>query len=325
MEFKDIKKILFLRYDGKIGDYIVTSWVYREIKRQRPDIQIDVVGISKNEKLFLNNKSINKFYKLKKSKKLFMYFLAKKLRVEDYDVLIDPTEVLKNRDLFFIKNINAKINFGYDKGNVNLFSKSINKNSKTMVDVYKEILENLGFCNLDSNYEVPIKVSSEKKIDEYLKSNRIDKYIAMNFFGAGKRRKFTPKKATELIVKVRNEYPEHEIIILNSPRDKKVIFKIIKRIKCLDSNSNIFYSEDFKTIYDAISLINKSDIVITPDTAVVHIAKGLKKNIVAFYSENKENYEKWGLSIDEKKNRIYFYNENINNLNINQMDSFLEN
>ena len=80
MEFKDIKKILFLRYDGKIGDYIVTSWVYREIKKQRPDIQIDVVGISKNEKLFLNNKSINKFYKLKKSKKLFMYFLAKKIK-----------------------------------------------------------------------------------------------------------------------------------------------------------------------------------------------------------------------------------------------------
>ena len=74
MEFKDIKKILFLRYDGKIGDYIVTSWVYREIKRQRPDIQIDVVGISKNEKLFLNNKSINKFYKLKKSKKLLCTF-----------------------------------------------------------------------------------------------------------------------------------------------------------------------------------------------------------------------------------------------------------
>ena len=63
MEFKDIKKILFLRYDGKIGDYIITSWIYREIKKQRPDIQIDVVGISKNEKLFLNNKSIDKFYK----------------------------------------------------------------------------------------------------------------------------------------------------------------------------------------------------------------------------------------------------------------------
>ena len=85
MEFRDIKKILFLRYDGKIGDYIVTSWIYREIKRQRPDVQIDVVGISKNESLFSNNKNISNFYKLKKSKKIYMYFLAKKLRKEELD------------------------------------------------------------------------------------------------------------------------------------------------------------------------------------------------------------------------------------------------
>ena len=118
LEFSKIKKILFLRYDGKIGDYIVTSWVYREMKRQRPDIQIDVVGISKNENLFLNNRNIDKFYKLKKSKKLFMYFLAKKLRFENYDVIIDPTEHLRKRDIFFIKNIRAKLVFGYDKGNM---------------------------------------------------------------------------------------------------------------------------------------------------------------------------------------------------------------
>jgi len=68
LEFNKIKKLLFLRYDGKIGDYIVTSWIYREIKKQRPDIEIDIVGISKNEKLFLNNKNVNRFYKLKKSK-----------------------------------------------------------------------------------------------------------------------------------------------------------------------------------------------------------------------------------------------------------------
>ena len=59
LEFNKIKKLLFLRYDGKIGDYIITSWIYREIKKQRPDIQIDVVGISKNEKLFLNPECYN--------------------------------------------------------------------------------------------------------------------------------------------------------------------------------------------------------------------------------------------------------------------------
>ena len=74
LEFNKIKKLLFLRYDGKIGDYIVTSWIYREIKKQRPDIQIDVVGISKNEKLFLNNKNVNRFYKLKKSNLKVAFF-----------------------------------------------------------------------------------------------------------------------------------------------------------------------------------------------------------------------------------------------------------
>lgn len=316
MEFKDIKKMLFLRYDGKLGDYIVTSWVYSEIKRQRPDIQIDVVGISKNENLFLNNRNIDKFYKLKKSKKIFMYLLAKKLRVENYDVLIDPTEILRDRDLFFIKNIYAKINFGYDKGNIDIFNKNINKNSKTMVDVYKEILKDLGFSDLDSSYEIPIDISSEKRVDEYLKSNKINKYIAINFFGAGKRRKFTAEKALELLEKVQKKYSEHKIIILNSPKDKKVIFKINKGVSKINNPRTIYYNENFKTIHDVISLIKKSDIVISPDTAVVHIASGLKKNIIAFYAQNKANYEKWGLPIDEGKNKIYFYKENINDVDI---------
>ena len=125
LEFNKIKKLLFLRYDGKIGDYIVTSWIYREIKKQRPDIEIDIVGISKNEKLFLNNKNVNRFYKLKKSKKPFMYFLAKKLRAENYDVIIDPTEHLRKRDIYFIKNIKAKVVFGYDKEEINIFNKNI--------------------------------------------------------------------------------------------------------------------------------------------------------------------------------------------------------
>ncbi len=34
IKFENIKKILFIRYDGKIGDYMVSSFVYREIKKQ---------------------------------------------------------------------------------------------------------------------------------------------------------------------------------------------------------------------------------------------------------------------------------------------------
>lgn len=54
------KKILFLRQDGKIGDYIVSSFVFREIKKSNPEIKIGVVCTKKapiysNKILILTN------------------------------------------------------------------------------------------------------------------------------------------------------------------------------------------------------------------------------------------------------------------------------
>lgn len=46
----------------------------------------------------------------------------------------------------------------------------------------------------------------------------------------------------------------------------------------------------------------------------MHIAEGLKKDIMLFIQKMK-NYEKWKLS-NNKKNKIHFYDENINNLDI---------
>ena len=62
--------------------------------------------------------------------------------------------------------------------------------AKQMLEVYKEILENLGFSDLNLDYEVPINDASEIRVEEYLKANKISKFVAINFFGASKRRKF---------------------------------------------------------------------------------------------------------------------------------------
>ena len=44
MDLSKIKRILFLRTDGKIGDYIISSFIFREIKKYYPNIKIDVVS-----------------------------------------------------------------------------------------------------------------------------------------------------------------------------------------------------------------------------------------------------------------------------------------
>lgn len=61
-----INKILFLRQDGKIGDYVVSSFVFREIKKFNPHIKIGVICTKQNAYLFKQNPYIDQLYYVKK-------------------------------------------------------------------------------------------------------------------------------------------------------------------------------------------------------------------------------------------------------------------
>ena len=103
------KKILFLRQDGKIGDYIVSSFVFREIKKFNPEIKIGVVCTKKGAYLFKQNPHIDQLYFVKK-RSIFDYIkCGLSLAKESYDVVIDPTLLIRNRDLLLLRLINAKI------------------------------------------------------------------------------------------------------------------------------------------------------------------------------------------------------------------------
>ena len=43
LDVKQLRKVLFLRHDNKIGDMIVSTVIYRNLKVCRPDIEIHVV------------------------------------------------------------------------------------------------------------------------------------------------------------------------------------------------------------------------------------------------------------------------------------------
>ena len=59
------KSFLFLRQDGKIGDYIVSSFVFREIKKFNPLIKIGVICTKQNAYLFQRNHNIDEIYLVK--------------------------------------------------------------------------------------------------------------------------------------------------------------------------------------------------------------------------------------------------------------------
>lgn len=97
----DIRNILFLRQDGKIGDYVVSSFVFREIKKFNPHIKIGVICTKQNAYLFKQNPYIDQLYYVKKKSILDYIKCGLAIQKEQYDLVIDPTIMIRNRDLYF--------------------------------------------------------------------------------------------------------------------------------------------------------------------------------------------------------------------------------
>ena len=70
IENNDIKKILFMRYDGKIGDMVINTLMFREIKKKYPYIEIGVVTKGGAKAVIENNPNVDKIYEYKKIEKV---------------------------------------------------------------------------------------------------------------------------------------------------------------------------------------------------------------------------------------------------------------
>lgn len=306
------KSILFLRYDGKIGDYIVSSFVFREIKKQSPNTKIGVVCSKKNAYLFEQNPYIDKLYFVKTKNIKDYIHCGKQLAKEQYDVLIDPTVTLRNRDLLFLRTINAKNYIGYQKEDYQLFNFNISAQNAHFSEIYRQALELAGFTQISTAYDVPYTENSKQAIQQFLAENHLTSYVAVNFFGAGSARRFNDKSIKNLLNTLTNN--KMNIVLLTFPDVTEKLKAIAKEYK------NIFIYENTKTVFDTIELIRNASLVISPDTAIVHIAAGFHKPLIAFYSPDQENFYHWQPN-NNASTHILRFNKSVNDLDFSKIKS----
>ena len=241
--------------------------------------------------------------------------IVKVLRKNKYDVLFDSTEGLKYKQVYLLNRVNAIVNVGYNKDEYKIYNKNIKQNNTLkMIQIYRQMMESVNVEIKDTKYDVPISEESKKNVAKFLEENNVkDKIIALNFFGASRGRKINEENALIIIKIILENYKYFSIIILDSPNDRETIHNILKKT----DNKNVLFFEKSKTILDSISIIKNSDLVVSLDTSILHIAEGLDKKIMAFYGP-KINKNKW--RIREEGNILIDYPENrINDVNFEKM------
>lgn len=306
-----INRILFLRTDGKIGDYIISSFIFREIKKHYPNIKIDIVADKSLENLLELNKNIDNYYTIHRKKISEWRNVVKRLQKNNYDVLLDSTEGLKYKQVYLLNRVNAPVNVGYNKDSYKIYNKNIKQSTTLkMSQIHQEMLKSINIDIKNTEYDVPFSEDSEKNVDLFLKENNVnEKIISLNFFGASKGRKINEENALIIIKRLSEIYKDYKIIILDSPNDRETIYNILKKT----DNKKVLFFEKSKTILDSISIIKNSDLIVSLDTSILHIAEGLDKKVMAFYGP-KNNKNKW--RIKEENNILIDYPEN----NINDVD-----
>ena len=274
-----IKSILFLRYDGKIGDMIVNSLMFREIKKVYPDIKIGVVARGAAIDIIKDNPNVDRIYEYYKDRKKIKD-LALKIKEEKYDLLIDFSEMLRVNQMMLINLCGARINIGLDRKDWKLFDLSIEsgkdfKWTEHITKRYLAYLIKLGLKKENINISYDIYLKDEKKYEVFFNEIKESKKIILNPYGASKHKSFNVETLENIITYLKDK---DIAIILTYFGDK------YKELEFLEKKYKYVYiPKKIESILDTAILIKKSDYVISPDTSIVHIASAFNKKMITVY------------------------------------------
>lgn len=316
------KRFLVVRWDAKLGDSIVCSWLYREIKKNNDKNQLIVIGNSNFKDLYESFWGGDVFYLKKRPSYRELRMLAEQMGQVDYTIHFG--ERLKMRDIYFLSRLSTSHIAGIDDG-LNLIDIKLGERTynKHFCEKFTTFLHLIGYQDIDSTYIIPRFPLVESEIrsqDWALESNT----ICFNPYGSGSSRKMD----TEIIISVCDmmlRETNFSIIFLCMREQLKEVTGIIsrtmapERMFCLPSGSI--------SIESLFSQLRMSIGLVSVDTATVHIASGLNLPTLAIYNsrngEEDHNFLSW--HPNNEKSIVLFTKDldgrGVNSLSIDEFES----
>jgi len=296
--FRGRERILLLPY-SKIGDMILFTPLLNSIKKQYPEIKIEILAGKVSVSVLKNNPNIYKIHYLNENSSLISR-LSKiiHLRKTKFDLLIDFSRKISLYQYLKILLIDSKIKIGpyklnYYEKKFNIKSSQLknynilsgNRKNKHFSKYFLSLLDKTNIkkpnsINLEFHFDEKNKLKPQKFLSKLKKQ-----LIGINIDGRTLQRTIKSEDIKEILSKLINNNTGYQIVIIY----KKVRKKLFTKIKRKYPNKVFLYPKT-NSIHEIGYLIKNLSLIITPDTSVVHIASALKTKLLAIYSPNKGNY-----------------------------------
>ncbi len=280
-------KILIVQL-GRIGDMILATPVFSTIKKQCPDAVINVLASRINHTIIENNPYVDEIFILDKAPQKLIPLIFR-LRAREYDYLVDAKDHYSTESSIIARIIKAGVKVGYNPPGKNYFTIGINSADDNeglhFTTRYLSVLEHL---NLDVPESIPgpelyISEKSLSYAKSFLNFSDDKKIVVINL-SASKQAKMWDNDKWYLFIQSIDENKFFPIITY-APDDKDVAEDLLSQVPVKDFKS--------RKMDDVIALIKLADILVTPDTSLVHVAAAFDKPILGLYSGFDDFYSKF--------------------------------
>jgi ADP-heptose:LPS heptosyltransferase len=291
-----VKKVLFLRPD-LFGDTVCSLPVFDNLRREYPHIKQVIVCSPKNLPLIKDDPRFDSIYVYKKV--IWQDIRAiMAMRRERFDVVFDMIADDSVTTLFLSQlcapgaariGIN-KIKFSayYDAA----FAYDTSS-QEHIVDLNLKLLEPLGLdaARLDPYAPPHLGAAELNRIDRFvsgLKAESAGPLIGYNLSSGKPSRIWQAEKSRNLIERILASMPSATVILSTVPGDRE-------RADALQNHfaRSVVQVPPNLSIVDVSALISKLDLLITPDTSLVHIARSFRVPVVGLYPYRMRNFQLW--------------------------------
>jgi ADP-heptose:LPS heptosyltransferase len=284
-----IKKIIILRYD-RIGDMIVSLPLFKALRSGFSDAEIIIIASQANACIAQDSRFIDRT--VVKPNGLFKWLNCLLLiRSERPDLAIDLNHAVAPHTIFAIRIMQPKHvaspfkdgRWGVPGSDLRLFDLMPNQHPKKyrrpIAETYLDIARLIGFSTGDClPYPLPHYEKSAQSLHQY---------IVLNPCGSRE------------TMRIRDDYLSEIALFLNhnSPGSKIIVPAMADNWESLCSlfcsTSNVTVLEPSQTVKPLLPLIQYANLVITPDTALVHIACAYNTPVIAVYTNEQALLEQW--------------------------------
>lgn len=286
---EDIKRIII--DGGRIGDIVVKTPMLEALSKLNKDVKIDISIVKGARDLVENIPYINEIIENQSKptrNKIIKGYRELKEALKNrkkYDLYFDFTNNCRFVHTLALKLMAPKYligryrleKFGIKKDELTIFDSYIDvKDDAHAVDINMDYLKPLGLHKEDRKYKLYLG-KNERKYENYFEKDKMN--IVLNHRASSEPRSLTLEQLKELSLKLIHLNKDIVVYMISVPSEYEILKELVDSL----NRKNIKLLPKTNGIGEAAGILKYSDMLVSVDTGIIHIASTYNIPIVGIY------------------------------------------